>query len=192
MRAGVVVGVGVLVGGLAAGALFGVPHAPEGAAAPAEAVVPSIEAGEVTGLRSEHGSVLRLEDGSLRAVFSQQPVHFRDDRGLWEPIVTDLVEVEGGWRPRASGVVSTVPMSLAASPVRVAEGDRWVEFSLEGASDVGPSVSGPVATYPGAFEGVDAVYGVLASGVKEALVLRDPASVPDAVRYRVGLSDGLR
>ena len=161
---------------------------------------------EVVELRSESSRTFVSDQGAYETVFSSTPVNFRNDNGQWEPIDNTLVTDQApgdGYRNRANRFQVGLPSALGVAPVRVADGQRWVDLSLlQPATGTDPAAarqaarSGPVAVvgstarYPEAFPGVDVVYTVTAAGLKEELVLAGPPAVTE-YDFAVSLAPGL-
>ncbi len=164
-----------------------------------------VEPGEVLGRRTERSRTFVTDDGTYQTTFYDQPVHFRDSQGAWQPIDTTLVPepTSGSLRTKASSVEVSLPAQLGAAPVRVATGSTAVEFSLRDATAAPAKIgvpaalpaasagsAGSAATYAGARPGVDVAYTALPEGVKEELVLAGPLA-PSTYDFTVRLSPGL-
>jgi hypothetical protein len=138
--------------------------------------------GELVERRTETTRTFATDSCAFQTVFYDAPVNFRDANGAWQAIDTSLVP--GGragvaLRNAAGPVQVSLPAALGAGAVRVAGGERWVDFSLRGASGL-PRIGAPTglpqlaegapqarATYAGALPGVDVAYTELPEGVKE-------------------------
>lgn len=120
---------------------------------------------------------------------------------IWErPVNT---KVDGKWRPAdgplqvaGDGFVKTdgkldvaVPGSLDR-PLRISDGDRWLELRLQGSS-AAAKVSGASATYAGAGKGADLKLTAFGDSIKEDLVLSG-ADSQSSFTYDVNLSPGLK
>jgi hypothetical protein len=152
------------------------------------AVPPASE--ELASERSAFSRTYRREDGARRTVIFATPVNYRDGQGDWQPIDTRLV-ADGPDRLQTAGssVPVTAPKDLSDGEVRVGDDERWIAFTLDGASG-SAAVSGSTATYEDAVGTTDAVMTATATGVKETLTIQD-ASAPAQYRYDLSASDGL-
>jgi len=144
---------------------------PAGKAWPAEKRVR-----ELTGRRTANGRFFQLADGRVQAEISGGPANYRDGRGQYQPIDTQVRTAAG--RPGfAAGNVTNAFTSLfgtsSARLVRFEQDGRHVELGLAGpARGVPPRVAGSTVTYPGLAGGADLVYEVSAGALKESIVLR--------------------
>jgi RHS repeat-associated protein len=162
------------------------PAEPAGKAWPAERRVR-----ELAGRRTANGRFFQLADGRVQAEISGAPVNYRDSKGRYQPIDTQVAAVD---RPGfAAGNTTNAFTSLfgesSARLARVEQGGRSVELGLAGqARRVSPRVAGSTVTYPGLAGGADVAYEVSADAVKEKIVLRSaPAG---AVSYSFTLRTG--
>ncbi len=162
-------------------------------------------AGELVERRTETTRTFATDSGAFQTVFYDAPVNFRDANGAWQAIDASLVP--GGragvaLRNAAGPVQVSLPAALEAGGVRVAGGERWVDFSLRGAKGL-PRIGAPAglpqlaegipqarATYAGALPGVDVAYTALPEGVKEEVVLSGPQA-PTTYDFTVATSPGL-
>jgi RHS repeat-associated protein len=146
--------------------------------------------GEVVQERTASSVTFLRDDGDLERVVFAEPVHFRSADGTWTPIDPALVAGGGGWRNAAARHQLSLPRRLQDGPVRVADGQDFVEFGLRGAAAAG-SVEGAAATYSDALSGVDVVYTSTPEGVKEDLVVHSVEAGNEFV-FDVATSDGLQ
>ena len=114
---------------------------------------------------------------ALRGFFGHEtsagrfPVHFQPAQGRWQPIDNTLVAAADpahAPRNRANRFSALLPAALEAAPLRVADGDRFVEFSLQGAKG-GATLRENTATYVEALPGTAVSYTVTNEGLKEEL-----------------------
>ena len=144
--------------------------------------------------REEFTDLYEDADGTGLALISMAPRNVRDADGRWTPIGT-TVEREG-----ATLRVEDHPLSpelpLVAQPtaptVRVEpDGHAPVTVALQDSSTSTAVVAedGQEVRYPEIQPGVDAVYEVTASGVKETLVLAAPPA-PEEASWRFTLRTG--
>ena len=132
------------------------------------------------------------DDGSRVAKVFPVAVNFERADGSFDAIDNTLVaSSRQGYavRNRANGFRAELPDSLSR-PVRFAVGDDWVSFGLEEAGGRLQRQTDRV-TYTEALPGVDAVYDVQNTGLKETLELGD-AGAPTRYAFRVATSGGVR
>lgn len=97
----------------------------------------SSEKTEVAERRTQNSKTFVNEEGMMVTEFFQHPVHYRDDKGRWQPIDPTLrrsnkAGVAG--QSTAGDVSNSLPSTLASGPARVTSGEHFVEFSLEQAA----------------------------------------------------------
>lgn len=145
-------------------------------------------------------------DGQLATRTYSHAVNFKDSSGDWSAIDTRLVPDAGGVTNSdgpfdANFADSSTDPALAT----LSAGNRSVGFGLDGAEAPSGGVVAPAAvdgsvtgaardsiTYADALPGVDVTYKVLASGVKEDLVLDQPLEAGIKPEFRFSIStDGL-
>ncbi|MGI5289165.1 DNRLRE domain-containing protein [Nonomuraea polychroma] len=151
---------------------------------------------ELTGQRTASSRTFELEDGRRQVEISPVRRHVRDESGRWQPVDTRVREhAEDGFTLAAERVGFVARFGERSDRlVRVGLGSAQATFGLPGeARTIKPEVDGAKVTYRGAFgEGVDLVYEVTASGVKESIVLaRVPQGSP-SYQFTVAMSGGLQ
>ena len=142
--------------------------------------------------RTERSRTFLNDDGTFETEFYDIPVHFQPAQGRWQPIDNTLVAAADpahAARNKANRFSALLPAALEATPLRVADGDRFVEFSLQGAKG-GPTLRENTATYVEALPGTTVSYTVTNEGLKEELVLSGPQAA-SAYDFTVRLSPGL-
>jgi len=141
--------------------------------------------------RTANGRFYQLSDGRIQAEISAVPVHYRDGKGQWQPIDTQVVDVDrpGFVAGNAKNTFTSLFGDSSDRLVRFEYEGRHVELELPGvAKDVRPRVDGPTVTYAGLADGADLVYEVSPTALKEKIVLRErPAGV---VSYEFTLRTG--
>ncbi|MEO3799389.1 DNRLRE domain-containing protein [Nonomuraea sp. B1E8] len=151
---------------------------------------------ELKGKRSRFASVYELEDGRVQAEISAQPAHYLDAKGDWRPIDTRIKEMsqDGFVHGNDSNGFSTRFGDDSGKLMQVSLGERRLTLGLPGQErQLTPTVEGSTVTYPGALgEGVDLVYELSASGVKESIVLARAPQGPASYTFTVTVSGGLR
>lgn len=127
---------------------------------------------EVVEQRAADRKVYLETDGSYTAEIHPFPIHYQATDGTWLPIDTTLVPSSGGWR-NAAGTFSAqfAGDASAETLVSVTKAGRNISFGLAGAAPSFPVVDGSKITYPAVFPGVDLVYEVRNTGIKELVVL---------------------
>lgn len=144
------------------------------AAAQPTAVPPGKRVKELTAKRSATGKVFELEDGRLQAELSSRPVHYRDGDGAWKDIDTTVsaVSQDGFVQGNDSTGFSSRFGETTDKLAKIKLGERHLTLGVAGGSrKIISVVKGATVTYPGVWDGVDVVYAVTPSGVKEHLVL---------------------
>ena len=149
---------------------------------------------ELTALRTRTAKTFASPDG--RGYVSRlfpAPVHYRDAAGEWQEIDDELVrDTDGsGFTNRSNRHEVEMPGRLAARPVRVADGGRWLSFELEDAGAAPAGIAANRARYDGVFPGVDVELEAQADAVKETLTLAS-ADTRSSFDYRLDASTGLR
>ena len=143
---------------------------------------------ELSERRTASSRTFFTERGALATRIYAGSVNFKDGNGKWQRIDDDLTPTPGGYVNKANRFRLAVPDS-SERPVRVTEGDAWVEYRLEGKASQA-TVDGPAARYRGVAAGVDAEYRADGDGVKETLTLGGPGS-ERRFRFRLRASAGL-
>ena len=145
---------------------------------------PAERAKELAARRQANARFWQLSDGRIQAELSPIPLNYRDRHGQWQPISTKVVPTttEPGFvAGNQTNRFSTFFGSSLASLLRVEVGAAQLTLGLAGANQrqrVTPTVSGDTVTYPQVRSGVDLVYQVTETGVKERLVLTAPPTDP--------------
>lgn len=160
---------------------------------------------ELIGLRTATSKTFVAQGGMLEARIFSQPVHFADGQGGWADIDNRVrVDAAAGGFVNGPNRVRVVLPAQAGGPVRIADGQRWVSFRLDGAFGVGVPVrtasgiaggaasDGDTVRYEGALPGVALELTPTAAGVKELVSLASAAAQPaGGFGYRLQLSPGL-
>lgn len=138
----------------------------------------STEERELSERRTANSATFGQADGTFKTVVSSGPMHYRDRQGKWQNPDNTLVDERApGYAlvNKTNGYRAQLPADLGASPVRVAAGDDWVSFALEGAKG-SPKATANRAEYKGALPGVDVSYSAQNGGLKEDLTLMGPGA----------------
>ncbi|MEI6501635.1 MAG: DNRLRE domain-containing protein, partial [Armatimonadota bacterium] len=142
---------------------------------------------EEPGKRAEYSTSYLMSDGTNRTVFSQGPVHYLDENGLWQNVDTSLLPVAG--LEVYETVAAPVTVSLAdegpgQQPVTVTS-DRWqVSMSLLGCAEDDKLVFDDAAIYTDVARDTDVTYTALGDGLKEVITLNS-AAAPNRFTYRL-------
>jgi RHS repeat-associated protein len=148
--------------------------------------------------------VWRNPDGSLTARTYASPVNFKAPDGSWQPVDTRLkADGEGGTVNRGGPLgVHFAADASAAELVRVEVPDGSVSFRLRGAATTddaviapSPQASGVVGgdgsdtiTYASALPNIDVRYEMLASALKEEIVLNKPLAKGTLPEFRFAVT----
>lgn len=147
------------------------------------------------------GEVLRLRTATSRTYFDprgfharlySEPVNVRDAQGRWQPIDNTLTAAPDGKSLRNTrGLVDVSLPAAGDGTTKVAVGNAWTAFALQGASGAGRRTAGrDSVSYTEVLPGVDARYQVRNAGLKEDLVLKN-ASAAASFRFALTASPGL-
>ncbi|WP_258021330.1 LamG-like jellyroll fold domain-containing protein [Streptomyces anatolicus] len=148
------------------------PPAARGASEARVAAAESGEKVEVSALRDERSTTFANPDGTFTTTEHVQPIRTRK-AGKWTDIDTDLVEqADGSYAPKAA---------LSAMSFSGGGDTTFAEIDKDGRSlSLGwphklprPKVTGPTATYPDVFEGVDLKVTADAEGFSHVLVVKN-------------------
>lgn len=150
------------------------PTAPTVAAAPAGQEVVSLRTATSKTFVGDH-------PGELRTEVYTAPVHYKDAKGNWVDINTDLTPSKNG---RRSQVANGLDVSLADSATDAAlvsvglDATHSLAFSLDGAAKATAKADAKSVTYAKVGKATDLKVTSRATGVKDELVLASPAA-PD-------------
>jgi hypothetical protein len=147
------------------------------------AKAPAKRVGELAARRQANARYFRLSDGRIQAELSALPINYRDPRGHWQPIDTQVAATTarpgfqfGNQRNRFATFFGANPASL----LRVEAAGAQLTLGLQGATaGVAPTVRGNTVTYRQIRPGIDLVYQVTATALKERLVLTGPTADPN-------------
>ncbi len=139
--------------------------------------------------RTATSRTFRNPDGSFTTQFFTAPINY-EQHGEWRPISSDLIPAGQpgyAWRNAANSFDVFFKDSLGTGFMRFGVGADDFALSLQAAAAVAGQRGGagePASrvAYPGVFPSVDLQYDVLATGVKETVVLAD-ASTPTHYRF---------
>jgi hypothetical protein len=168
--------------------------APPGRAGTTEVGLPAKPPGkrvkELTDRRSATTSVFQLDDGRLQAEVSAVPVHWRDSSGRWRDVDTRIVPVASGsdgfvFGNDGTGFATRFGRRSDAL-VQVRLGGRWVRVGVTGpARRLTPTVTGSSVRYAGVWPGVDVVYDLTSSGLKESIIVSAPPAGDPSYEFTV-------
>ena len=144
---------------------------------------------ELPELRTRTSRTYTADDGTFVTQAFSVPVNYRAADGSMQPVDLSLQSGVDDYRTKASGYDLSLPRRLEDEPVRVADGDDWVSFSLDDATG-SAAVDGNVARYANALPGVDAVYTAGRAGLRKELVLND-AKAQRSFSFHLDAASGL-
>lgn len=136
---------------------------------------------------TEFTSLVTNADGSRSLTTSPERINFENADGVWQPIDRRLKQDTDGLLVNTADSWRVSFASLGEGGVTVTDADGGtVSFTVDGAKDVAAVLGkdGVSVTYPDVSPGVDLRYTVLASGVKEDIVLKSSSADP-SVAFRV-------
>ncbi len=145
---------------------------------------------ELTGKRTAYAKYFPLSDGGVQAEISGSPVHYRDTKGTYRPIDTRVTDTDrpGFVKANTSNTFTSLFGDSSDRLVRFEMDGRWVEIGLVAdPRPVEPVVKGSTFTYWGVAGGVEVVYEVTATALKEQIVLHDAPAAGVRYRFAVGL-----
>ncbi|SCG67212.1 RHS repeat-associated core domain-containing protein [Micromonospora siamensis] len=131
---------------------------------------------ELPGKRTANSRVYQLADGRTQAEISMAPLHYRDAKGAWQAIDTQVrpTTTKGYVQGNRTNSFTSLFGTSSKDLVRFEQDGRSIELGLTGAArGVTPKVTGSTVTYPGLADGADVVYDVTPTALKEKIVLRD-------------------
>ena len=134
---------------------------------------------ELPALRGATSRTFLAPSGSRRLVSSTGPVNYRDARGAWQPIDDTLMpdpSAPAGYVNTANSYTVRFPADIAAGPIRIAAGGKWVSFRLLGAHSSTGVVSKNAITYPDVLPGVSLTYSANPEGTQELVTLANGAA----------------
>ena len=136
--------------------------------------------------RTAYATCYLLDSGQYRSVFSQSPVHYKDEEGDWQPIdLTPEAQADGSYEVRAAAVpVSFADQAPGIAPVTLQTTDGPVSMDLLEAGEDDATSDGRAVCYTEVLPDLDVVYEATGDGVKETLVLAS-AKAPDFYTYRL-------
>jgi RHS repeat-associated protein len=131
---------------------------------------------EIKQLRTETSETFHNPDGTFTTHAYYRPIHFRDASGGWQKISNRLVpSTEQGYavENEANRFKVALKDTLANKFARFESGAAKVSLSLDGAAAQPGVTRGEAQTYGDVLPGVDISEEVLATGLKESIVLKN-------------------
>ncbi len=159
---------------------------------PRPAVQAPAPTGELPDRRTRNSKTSRNSNGTYTTTIATGPVNYRDRQGRWQPIDSTLVSAGSSgyaWSNRANAYSVSFKKALAQDYLKIDARGKSFDLSLNGAGAAAATVKGSRISYARPFPGVDLLYDVGATGVKETLVLANP-SVPDHYRFTLAIPAG--
>ena len=175
-------------------ALAATPLARTPLAAVEEAEASQGDGFELTDRRTRTSKTFRNPDGTLTTSLFTVPVHFRNERGAWQEIESQLVpaDEEGyAFANRANRFRALFKPALGPEFLRIVVEGKPFAFTPVDAASKPARAQGSRIAYAAPFPGADLRYDVLAEGVKETLVLSD-ATAPTHYRFLLTPPPGTR
>ncbi|GGM19757.1 DNRLRE domain-containing protein [Micromonospora yangpuensis] len=168
---------------------------PEPGHLPAGEVLPAAKrVREKVAERTAERKVYQLADGRQQAEVAVHPVHYRDDKGRWQDIDTQVRRSDRAGYPYAS-TANTFASHFGDDTRRLVEydlGGRTVTVGAAGPARASkPKVTGSSVTHPDVFGDADVTYDVTATSLKEKIVLDRPPAGDVSYRFDLRL-DGVR
>ncbi|HXS33781.1 MAG TPA: DNRLRE domain-containing protein [Solirubrobacterales bacterium] len=146
---------------------------------------------ELEAKRTATSQTFRLPDGALETRIFENPIHYRDDEGDWEPIGQILKEAPGATITNgANDFDVSLPKQIDAEAVRLSVDDQWVASKLIGPDAGAVQLEGKTASYDGTHTDVSYDFTGLANGLKEDIEIADP-SQPSTFAFDLTASDGV-
>ncbi|MEV0622293.1 DNRLRE domain-containing protein [Nonomuraea sp. NPDC050404] len=134
---------------------------------------------ELTEKRTANGKVWQLDDGRLQLELSSEPVHFQDGKGSWQNIDTQLRAKNGVAAANDTAGFGSVFGGRSSSLAEVELDGRRLRLGVPGEDrQITPKVTGSTATYANVWDGVDLIYKLTPTGLKELVVLNKAPSAP--------------
>ncbi len=143
---------------------------------------------ELAAERGERSRTFRNADGTLTSEYAKDPLNFKNGKGDWQPIDTNLVS-DNGFRNSADSVTTRFAPKADAQTLAKLELDKdhRVEFGLSDAAPAAGTTIGNTVTYQGIRPHADVRFEVEAGGFKEFLVLHNPEA-PHVWRFPLRLT----
>lgn len=129
---------------------------------------------ELTARRTENAKFFQLADGRVQAEISQEPVHYRDGKGVLRPIDTTVRAATRAGFPLGNATNAYTSLFGAKSDrlVRFEMGGRHIELGIDGAArPASATPDGAKVTFAKLAGGADLVYEVTPTSLKESIVL---------------------
>lgn len=126
--------------------------------------------------RSEFDTVYENADGTKTLEHAFVATSYKDAAGKWQDVDAGLVQSsDGSWRTKANGWQARFGVSDQTG-VQVSEGGQILTFKPVGGASVEPVVTGEaphqVVTYRNVWQGIDLVYQVDGSELKESIKVK--------------------
>jgi hypothetical protein len=132
--------------------------------------------------RTSFTKIYKNADGSKTLEESLAATSFQDSTGAWKDVDASLAEdsTTGKWQTKANDWKTRFGKVSANGGVELIRGSSTVTFAPVGATTVDPVVTGTapnqVVTYRNAWQGIDLVYTVNGSELKEQIVVKSKAA----------------
>ncbi|MDQ3956789.1 MAG: DNRLRE domain-containing protein, partial [Actinomycetota bacterium] len=143
--------------------------------------------------RTKYSKTFHNPDGSFTAEIYPDPIHFKEQGGAWREIdpTLEACNASGCAFRNKAGPTSIEFADSAAADEIIAIHDKSLKaaFGLQDANDSQAEADGSRVIYEDVYAGVDLVFEVDGTNVKELIVLNGPPLLEDPVfRFPLGLS----
>ncbi len=129
-------------------------------------------------------------DGTESAEIYAEPINYKDDKGRWQKINSQLVAMGGKVRNTGGSIgVELNSVTAASGLVKVSVGANSLSFDVDG---ITPGKRGVIAgnsvTYPDAFPNADLRYEFTGSKLKESIILKSAPAYTPSYHFPLSLS----
>ncbi len=146
---------------------------------------------ELPDKRTATSTTFERHSGLLETRVYETPVNYEDAQGDWKPIEEGLEETDDGEIVNgASSVDVSLPSELEDGAARLTIGEEWIASKPLSIDTEAAEIDNGAAVYDSPAASSVFEYTTLPEGLKEDIVLEDPAS-PSSIRYALTVSAGL-
>jgi RHS repeat-associated protein len=146
---------------------------------------------ELVSQRTATSQTFRLPNGMHETEIFEQPIHYRDEDGNWQPIVEGFETAPSAGAENGDNRFDlSLPAQLGQGSVRVSLGEEWIAQRLLGERSETIDLSDGMATYAGEEMGTTFEISTLGNGLKEEIEI-DDLSQPSTFLFELSASNGL-
>lgn len=146
---------------------------------------------EIVSERTLNAKIYRVDAESKAAFVYGEPIHYADKQGHLKEIDNTIVRSGDGFANAAGAAEINFASQAAANPlVKISSGEHQISFSLRGAAPATAVIDANTIRYSGVRPGVDLIYQPDNHGLKELLVLNDPAAASNPAPFTFALDPG--